>query len=126
MTTRHSRRPVKGSKQGKIAPAQANEVRSLRKKYALSQALLARLLDVSLRTVSELESSAVTSGRRNLTQVIRLCEALAEAMQPRYVSQWLDQPNEMLNNLKPIEAIERGHLDLVWQVAEGLRSGSQL
>jgi hypothetical protein len=55
-----------------------------------------------------------------------MCDALAEAMQPTFVGQWLDQPNEMLGNLKPVEAIERGQIDLVWQVVEGLRSGSQL
>jgi len=55
-----------------------------------------------------------------------LSDALAEAMQPSFVSQWLDQPNEMLGGLKPVEAIERGRVDVVWQVVEGLRSGSQL
>jgi len=55
-----------------------------------------------------------------------LRRALAEAMQPTHVSQWLNQPNEMLNNLKPAEAIKRGQLDLVLQVVEGLRSGSPL
>jgi hypothetical protein len=32
----------------------------------------------------------------------------------------------MLGSLKPIEAIERGQIDLVWQVVQGLRSGAQL
>ena len=47
-------------------------------------------------------------------------------MQPSFVGHWLDQPNQMLGNLKPVEAIERGQIDLVWQIAEGLRSGSPL
>ena len=64
--------------------------------------------------------------RRNFTQATRLCEALAEAMEPAFVGRWLDQPNEMLAGLKPVEAVERGQLDLVWQVVEGLRSGSPL
>jgi hypothetical protein len=64
--------------------------------------------------------------RRNLTQVNCLSEALTEAMQPAYVGRWLDQPNDLLAGLKPLEAIERGQLDLVWQVVEGLRSGSPL
>ena len=106
-----------------------NELRDLRHRYSLSQALLARLLDVSLRTLSGAESAAATAPprlRRSATQVARLCGALAEAMQPAFVGQWLDQPNEMLGNLKPVEAIERGLIDVVWQVAEGLRFGSQL
>jgi hypothetical protein len=55
-----------------------------------------------------------------------LRSALAKTMHRTYVSQWLDEPGDMLAGLKPVEAIKRGQLDLVWQVAEGLRSGSQL
>ncbi|HEX4796354.1 MAG TPA: antitoxin Xre/MbcA/ParS toxin-binding domain-containing protein [Humisphaera sp.] len=56
----------------------------------------------------------------------RVCEALTEVMEAAFVGQWLDQPNEMLGGLKPVEAIERGQIDLVWQVLDGLRSGSPL
>ena len=106
----------------------ANELRTLRQQHGLSQALLSRLLDVSLRTISGAESAATVPPqmRRGVTQIARLCGALGESMQLKFVGQWLDQPNEMLGNLKPVEAIERGQIDLVWQVAEGLRSGSQL
>ena len=105
-----------------------NELRDLRRRYSSSQALLARLLDVSLRTLSGAESAAAVRARmrRSVTQTLRLCDALAGAMQPGFVGQWLGQPNEMLGNLKPVEAIERGQIDLVWQIAEGLRSGSPL
>jgi len=105
-----------------------NDLRNLRHRYSLSQALLARLLDVSLRTLSGAESAAALPPqmRRSVTQAARLCDALGEAMQSTFVGQWLDQPNELLGNLKPVEAIERGQIDLVWQVAEGLRSGSSL
>jgi hypothetical protein len=94
----------------------------------LSQALVSRLADLSLRTVSSLETGTVPSAPfcRNLTQLTRLCGALAEAMVPTHVGRWLDEPNDMLAGLKPIEAIERGQIDLVWQIAEGLRSGSSL
>jgi DNA-binding XRE family transcriptional regulator len=103
-------------------------LRALQQRHRLSQTLLARLLDVSLRTASGLESRAVppTQLRRSLTQVTRLCSALAEAMNAAYVGPWLDEPNEMLAGLKPVEAIERGRIDRVWQVVEGLRSGAQL
>ena len=107
-----------------------NELRSLRQRCALPQALLARLLGVSLRTLSGAESAAAAAPpprmQRGMTQAVRLCDALAEAMQPRFVGQWLDTPNDMLGGLKPVEAIERGQIDLVWQLAGGLREGSQL
>jgi hypothetical protein len=94
----------------------------------LSQDLLSRLLDVSLRTASGIETGKIAPSqiRRNLTQVSRLGEALGEAMDPGNVGRWLAEPNEMLGGLKPVEAIERGHIDLVWQIIEGLRSGSSL
>jgi hypothetical protein len=109
-------------------PRRVGEVRALRQRYGLTQGLTARLLDASLRTVSGAESSAAAPAplRRTLTQASRLCAALAEAMEPAFVGQWLDRPNEMLGGLKPVEAIERGQLDLVWQLAEGLRTGSPL
>ena len=47
-------------------------------------------------------------------------------MVPSYVGQWLDNPNEMLGGLKPVEKIERGRIDHVWQVVDGLLSGSLL
>ena len=126
--TKRPRGYGKARKPPRPRAASGNEVRELRQRYALSQALSARLLDVSLRTVSGAESGAVVPSqlRRNLTQVNRLCQALGEAMQPAFVGHWLDQPNELLGGLKPVEAIERGQLDLVWQVVEGLRSGSPL
>jgi transcriptional regulator with XRE-family HTH domain len=126
--TRHPRSPAKVRKSSRQKALSGNEVRTLRQRYGLSQALLSRLLDVSLRTVSGAESDPTTPAqlRRNLTQANRLCDALGEAMEPAFVGHWLDQPNEMLSGLKPVEAIERGQLDLVWQVVEGLRSGSPL
>lgn len=127
-TIKHSHRSGAQLRKGSTRTGSENESRALRQRYGLSQDLLARLLGVSLRTVSGLESGApaVGSARRNLTQVQRLCTALAEAMDSGYVGQWLDEPNEMLAGLKPVEAIERGQIDLVWQATEGLRSGSGL
>ena len=120
----------------KFKPAQArrprqgsgNELRDRRHRYGLSQALLSRLLDVSLRTLSGAESADAVPPRmqRSVTQAVRLFDALGEAMQPAFVGRWLEQPNEMLGDLKPLEAIERGQIDLVWQVVQGLGSGSQL
>jgi transcriptional regulator with XRE-family HTH domain len=108
--------------------AAESNVRMLRKRFALSQELLSRLLDVSLRTASGIEAGTVPAARvrRNLAQVSRLAEALGEAMDPGHVGQWLAEPNEMLGGLKPVEAVERGQIDLVWQVIEGLRTGSPL
>ena len=127
IATKYFRTRRKVQKPRSDQPARV-DLRALRRRHGLSQALLARLLDASLRTVSGLESGSVAPARlrRNLTQINRLCGTLSEAMDSGYVGPWLDEPNEMLGGLKPVEAIERGQIDLVWQVAAGLRSGSQL
>ena len=126
-TARHPRLETKAQKTTRNQSG-GGEVRELRTQFGLSQALLARLLDVSLRTVSGAGNNGIVPAtmRRNLNQAQRLCTALTDAMAPTYVGRWLDEPNEMLGGLKPVEAVERGQLDLVWQVVEGLRSGSQL
>jgi len=116
--TKHVLRPSKPA----LSPA------NLRKKYAIPQSLFARLLDVSVRTASGLESGTVPAPRvaRRLTEVRRLCDALADVAKPAYIGEWLQAPNELLGGLKPVEAIERGQIDLVWRIVEGLRSGSYL
>jgi len=120
--TKHPPRPSRRRK------PLASPIAAVRKKYMIQQSLLARLLDVSLRTASALEAGTVSLGRveRRFTELKRLCDALSEVGKPAYVGQWLQLPNEMLGDLKPVEAIERGQSDLVWQVVEGLRHGSQL
>ena len=125
-TIKH-RRPLMKPRKPRTGITEDN-VRIFRRTYGISQALLARLLDVSLRSVSANESrlAAPSKIHRSLIQTRRLCAALADAMDPSFVGSWLDQPNAMLENLKPVEAIERGQLDLVWQLVEGLRSGSTL
>jgi len=97
------------------------DLRALRKTYALPQLLTERLLEAFQRSA---ESSG--SAASPIRQLGELCQALADVMVPSYVGQWLDNPNEMLGGLKPVEKIERGRIDHVWQVVDGLLSGSLL
>ena len=99
------------------------DIRALRKTYALPQLLTERLLDALRRTATGESNGSTASPVRQLD---KLCQALADVMVPSYIAQWLDQPNEMFMGLKPVEKIERGRIDHVWQVVEGLRSGSYL
>ena len=80
-------------REGPHNTASKNELRDLRHRFGLSQALLARLLDVSLRTLSGAESASTLPPqmRRSVTQASRLCDALAEAMQPTFVGPWLEK-----------------------------------
>src|SRR5690242_14108949 len=67
-TATHAR--ILSKRKSRGASRDDNELRTLRHRYALSQALLSRLLDVSLRTISGAESSPTVPAqmRRSLTQ----------------------------------------------------------
>ena len=53
----------------------------------------------------------------------RLLHALAEIVKEDVVAEWLETPSEVLDGLKPLELIERGEVDRIWQIISALRSG---
>ncbi len=44
-------------------------------------------------------------------------------MRPEDAGGWLERPNELLDGLKPVEAIERGEIDRVWAIIYDVKSG---
>jgi len=124
--TKKPRRGRSRSKAGQNKVGAQLDIAGFRKHFGISQTLFARLLDISVRSASALESGSTSMGQtnRNYIQIHRLCFALEEVIDPPFIGQWFDTPIELLDGLKPVEAIERGKLDIVWQIAHGLRSGS--
>ncbi len=83
------------------------------------------MLGVSVKTASTLRSGNKPSPQiaRRLTELKRLLKALGEIVEEDVIAEWLDTPNEVLDGLKPLEAIERGEVDRIWQIVYALRSG---
>ena len=90
--------------------------------------MMARLLGVSLRTVSNIESGSASSSStsRSVTEIRRLLIALASIMRTDYVATWLDEANDALEGLKPIEVIERGEIDRLWSLVYLVGSGEPI
>ena len=44
-------------------------------------------------------------------------------MAPEAIPQWLDAPNDAFDGLKPLEVIERGEIDRLWNMIFYLESG---
>ena len=84
-----------------------------------------RLVNVSVRTLAEVESkhTAVEKLRRNYVEVERLCTALGEVVDARTLGKWFETPNRMFAGLKPLEVLERGEIDRLWEMYYRLRSG---
>jgi hypothetical protein len=53
----------------------------------------------------------------------RLQERLAEVVEPESIPQWLETPNAAFDGLKPLEVIERGEIDRLWDMIFYLESG---
>jgi hypothetical protein len=56
-------------------------------------------------------------------EAARLYDAPADAVEPAAIGPWFVTPNKALAGLKPLETIERGEIDRLWDMAYRLRSG---
>ena len=97
----------------------------LRHTLGVTRELFGRLLDVSVRTVAEVESTSkkVEKLKRNYLQLKRLCDSLSEVVDEDSLGEWFNTPNSAFGDLKPLELIERGEIDRLWEMYFRLRSG---
>ncbi len=84
-----------------------------------------RLVNVSVRTIATVESEKKKVDRiqRDYVEVKRLCDSLSEVVEPSALGEWFRAPNEAFGGSKPIEVIERGEIDRLWEMFYRLRSG---
>jgi hypothetical protein len=97
----------------------------LRDRLKMDRNLFCRVVGVSLRTIAKVEGKAeeVKKLQRPYNEVFRLTAALSEVVNPRSIGTWFAVPNEQFNGLKPVEVIERGEIDRLWEMVFRLRSG---
>ncbi len=63
------------------------------------------------------------SGLRRIRETERFQARLAEVVSPEEIPQWLETPNDAFDGLKPLEVIERGEIDRLWDMLFYLESG---
>lgn len=97
----------------------------LRDRLQMKRAMFGRVVNVSERTIAKVESSAtlVDKLQRPYNEIFRLVEALSEVVDADSLGTWFATPNDAFNGLKPIEVVERGEIDLLWEMVFRLRSG---
>jgi DNA-binding transcriptional regulator YiaG len=101
-------------------------LRQLRDDLGLTQPELARLLGFSTRWVATQEANgarADAGAERQLVEIARLVEALSRVVQPESLRGWFTRPNRAFEGLKPLEVVERGQIDRLWQMIFFLESG---
>ncbi len=98
----------------------------LRKRLKLKQPEFARLVPISQRSLATLESGTPPTQAiaRRLTELKRLIDALSEIVHEDSLGAWIQTPNDAFDGLKPIELIDRGQSDRLWEMIFNLRSGN--
>ena len=97
----------------------------LRDRLQMQRVMFGRVVNVSERTIAKVESEAVPVEklRRPYNEVFRLVEALSEVVDRDALGAWFTTPNDAFDGLKPIEVIERGEIDRLWELVFRLRAG---
>ena len=127
--TMTAKRPIKSRQrlvQFALEPVSRGvSVRELRDHLGLNRKLFSRLTGYSERAVADWEAGKELSDstRQRLTEIQRLQLALARVMKAEFVGPWLQIPNPAFGGFKPLEVIERGEIDRLWNMIFYLESG---
>ena len=108
-----------------LHPAQPLSVSTLRGRLGLSRRLFSRLTGFSERAIADWEGGKPVSepGLRRIKELDRFRDRLVEVVAADEIPAWLDTPNEAFNGLKPVEVVERGEIDRLWNMIFYLESG---
>ena len=102
-----------------------NLTAEVRRRLGLSRKLFSRLTGFSERAIAHWESDQAPEepGLRRIRETERFQARLAEVVAPEAIPRWLDAPNDAFDGLKPLEVIERGEIDRLWNMIFYLESG---
>jgi DNA-binding XRE family transcriptional regulator len=116
---------VRGLHGVRLVRHQGKSALELRDRLNLTQAEFGRLVDVSVRTIAKIESDGkkADSLLRDYLELKRLCDALGEVVDSAALGEWFYAPNKQFGGSKPVEVIERGEIDRLWELVYRLRSG---
>jgi DNA-binding transcriptional regulator YiaG len=110
---------------GTFRPALPPSVVRVRDQLGLSRKLFSRLAGFSERAIADWEGGKPVSepGLRRIRELDRFRDRLSEVVAAEMIPAWLDTPNEAFGGLKPLEVIERGEIDRLWNMIFYLESG---
>jgi DNA-binding transcriptional regulator YiaG len=110
-------------------PGANNPVASLRSALAMPRSKFARLLGRTERAVIDWESGRAEPqglSQQRIRELERLTEALHSLFDNAAIGKWFDTPNAAFGSLKPIEVIERGETDRLWQMVFEIKAGTHV
>jgi len=106
---------------------EATTAAQLRRDFGLSREKFSRLAGFSVRGLANWEAGIQAPGeqaRLRLLELSRLRQALGRVIDLDNPGEWFDTPNPAFDGLKPLEVVERGQIDRLWQMIFLLESGT--
>jgi transcriptional regulator with XRE-family HTH domain len=100
-------------------------VGKVRKEMGLSRREFSRLTGYSERAIVNWESGRTPDepALRRIREIDRFRGRLSQVVKPEFIAEWLSTPNDEFDGLKPLEVIERGEIDRLWDMIFYLESG---
>jgi len=99
-----------------------------RRDLHITRVTYAALSGCSERTLATMEKRPRLSidKLRHIQEAKRLITALGEIMEPLQISSWLHQRNEWFGKATPMEVIEQGKIDQLWELIYHTRNGGYM
>jgi DNA-binding transcriptional regulator YiaG len=109
---------------GKVSRPEA--IRQFCREVNITIDTFTRLVGTSRRTVATWLAGDPPNraNQRNVSEMFRLFEALAEVVPASQIGPWLDIPNPAFEGSTPLQVIERGESDRLWRMIWELRMGN--
>lgn len=87
--------------------------------------MFGRLVSVSERTIADTEAGKDAANKliRTYNEVYRLYDALSDVVDRESLGLWFRTPNSSFDGFKPLEVVERGEIDRLWNMVFQLKSG---
>jgi DNA-binding transcriptional regulator YiaG len=107
------------------ASMRTTAVEAVRRKLGLTRKVFSRLTGFSERAIATWEAGGKPDepGLRRIRETERFQAKLAEVVRQEEIPEWLETPNDAFGGLKPLEVIERGEIDRLWNMIYYLESG---
>lgn len=99
---------------------------SWRRSLGLNRDTMARLANLSERTLATYEKKDAfpPNVRSQVTEAVRLVQALLEIIPAEDLSGWLQRPNPGFGGRKPWTLIQLGERDVIWEMVHQTRLGT--
>jgi DNA-binding XRE family transcriptional regulator len=97
-----------------------------RRSIGMNRGTFARIANFSERTLATYEKEEKFSAavRPQVTEAVRLVQALLEMLPAGELAQWLQTPNRGFGGRKPWTLIQTGERDVIWAMIHQTRQGA--